>query len=76
LFDTPRDAESVHGLEAQGLEDEHVERPLDNVGAWRIHELPPESADDAQTVSFSHLDCQDVTIRVRWAADGARGSVL
>ena len=38
LFDASRDAVSVHRLEAQRFEDEHVERALNDVGVGRVHE--------------------------------------
>jgi hypothetical protein len=34
---TPRDAEAVHRLEAERLEDQHVERALDDIGRWLVH---------------------------------------
>src|SRR5262249_13385698 len=54
LFDAARDAEAVHRLEAERLEDQHVERALDDVGRRKLHDREPR---------WSHLDCQDVTIR-------------
>ena len=37
LLDAPRDAEAVHRLEAERLEDEHVERALDDIGVRLVH---------------------------------------
>ncbi len=37
LLDTPRDAEAVHRLEAERLEDEQVERALNDVGVGFVH---------------------------------------
>ena len=37
LLDAPRDAEAVHRLQAQRLEDEQVERALDDVGRGLVH---------------------------------------
>src|SRR5262245_292204 len=37
LLDTARDAEAVHRLEAQRLENQHVERALDDVGGRVVH---------------------------------------
>ena len=36
LLDAPSDAEAVHRLEAERLEDEHVERALDDVGTRSV----------------------------------------
>src|SRR5215210_4140360 len=38
LFDAAGDAEAVHGLKTEGLEDEHVERALDDVGVELFHD--------------------------------------
>ena len=40
LLDAPRDAEAVHRLEAERLEDQHVQRALNDVGGWFVH-WPP-----------------------------------
>src|SRR5262245_54397107 len=37
LLDPPRDAEAVHRLKAEGLQNEHVERALDDVGVRLVH---------------------------------------
>src|SRR5881392_481597 len=52
LLHATRDAEAVHRLEADGLEDEHVERALNDAVVRH-----------AGTIRLSHLDCQDVTIK-------------
>src|SRR5215207_8836376 len=38
LFNAAGDAEAVHGLETEGLEDEHIERALDDVGIELFHD--------------------------------------
>jgi hypothetical protein len=48
----------MHGLEAQRLQDEHVERALNDVGI-RIRFLHKSSEKDSAS---SPHDCQDVTI--------------
>ena len=53
LLDAPGDAEAVHRLETERLEDEHVERALDDVGIRFVHRTRRYAA---------HLDCQDVTV--------------
>src|SRR5262245_47050725 len=37
LLDAPSDAETVHRLEAEGFEDQHVQRALNDVGVWFGH---------------------------------------
>src|SRR5687768_4720321 len=55
LLDATRDPEAVHGLEAQRLEDEHVERAGDDVGLrfghWNLGGRP-------LTIVPLPLDCQ------------------
>ena len=53
LFDTAGNAEAMHGLEAEGFEDEHVESALDEIGVGFGHFLQDRR---------SSLDCQDVRV--------------
>jgi hypothetical protein len=55
LLDSTRDAEPVHRLEAEGLQNQHVEGALDHIGGRSVH-----ADDDADL----HLVCQDVTINL------------
>src|SRR4051812_31191049 len=52
LLNALRDAPTVHGLEREGLEDEHVERPLQDVGVVGRH---PRLSCRASTGGWSGL---------------------
>src|SRR5262249_37688976 len=54
LLDAPRDPEAVHRLEAERLEDQHVERAGNHVGRWSGH-----GASARVEHARSHLVCQD-----------------
>src|SRR2546427_5045957 len=56
LLDAAGDTETVEGVEAQGLEDQHVQSALDDFGAGRVH---------GSKVARLHLDSQDVEVNRR-----------
>src|SRR3954463_2134073 len=44
LLDAARDAEAVHRLEAEGLQDQHVQGALDHVGILVVHKADDSAA--------------------------------
>ena len=36
-WDAPADSETMHGLQAERLENEHIQCALDDVGIWLVH---------------------------------------
>src|SRR6185437_8801852 len=73
LLDAAADAVAVHRLETQRLEDEQVERALDDIGVRLLHERSRWVVREHDTVP--HLDCQDMTISRTGAAPARhRGS--
>jgi hypothetical protein len=56
----------VHRFETEGLEDQHVQGALDDVGVWFVHRHSREIG--LLHNSSLHIDCQDVMIN--WNSNG------
>ncbi len=63
LLDPPSDAIAVPGLEAQGLQDQHIERALDYVGVRLDHPQLSAARSDGNCTALPP-DCQDMTIKI------------
>ena len=73
LLDPPGDAEAMHRLETQRLEDEQIHRALNDIGRRLVHPGLRKKSRDDDTVT--HLDCQDVIIKMtEWGNVRQRGA--